>query len=127
MAEKTTEKGLTPKQRRCIAALISSGTVADAARAAGVTRTTVYKWRKLPHFAAALKEAESQALRDLARQMAGLGTLATNAIRDALQPEQEIGVRLRAAAIVVDRTPVLAELSSLVERIERLEANHANN
>jgi len=122
MAEKTTEKSLTPKQRRGIAAMMSTGTVVAAAQAAGVSPQTFYRWRKMPHFAQALRKAERDALDDLSRTMAGLGVLASSAIRDALSPEQPIGVRLRAADLVTSRTTALQEITNIIERLEALEA-----
>lgn len=113
---------VTPRQTLAIGALLASGRVTDAATAADVAPKTVYAWLKQPAFEAALSEAASAALAGLARRLAGLGDAAADAVEDALAEDQTIGVRLRAAALVIERAPALAEFTTLLERIERLEA-----
>ncbi|MFZ2358200.1 MAG: hypothetical protein WA040_02535 [Anaerolineae bacterium] len=119
MGEKVT---ITPRQTLAIASLLASGKVADAAKAADVAPKTVYAWLNQPAFQAALSDAAAHALRALARRLAGLGDAAADALKDALQDGQPIAVRLRAAALVTERTPALVQLVDLADRIERLEA-----
>ena len=72
-------------------------------------------------FKQALRQAEGEALRGLARQLAGLGDAAAEALRDALDQKQPMAMRLRAADMVTSRTPALLELVDLLGRIEALE------
>jgi hypothetical protein len=88
---------------------------------AGVNRATLYKWQANEAFAAALREAEAEAVAALSRALAGLGDAAAAALRDALGPGQKITVRLRAAEIVTDRLLKIRELVSLEERLAALE------
>ena len=53
---------LTPGQRLAVAALVSGETFAAAARAAGVSRRTVYDWRQLPDFTKAVDGRSREAL-----------------------------------------------------------------
>lgn len=122
MDEKVTENSLRPRQTAAIAALLASGKVTDAATAGGVTTKTVYAWLRQPDFSAALRAAESDALRSLSRRLAGLGGAAADALSDALDDRQPIGVRLRAADLVTQRGPALLELTGLLERVAQLEA-----
>ena len=122
MGEKVTENDLKPRQVAAIAALLATGKIPDASTAAGVSTKTVYAWLRQDAFKAELRQAESDALRGLARRLAGLGESAADALKDALDSEQNIGVRLRAADLVLSRGPALFELVNLVERLERLEA-----
>lgn len=121
MGENVTENSLRPRQTAAIAALLASGKVTDAAAAGGVTTKTVYAWLRQPDFSAALRTAESEALRGLSRRLAGLGDAAADALRDALDEGQPIGARLRAADLVTQRGPALLELTDLIERIAALE------
>lgn len=121
MGENVMENSLRPRQTAAIAALLASGKVTDAAAAGGVTTKTVYAWLKQPDFSAALRTAESEALRGLSRRLAGLGDAAADALRDALDEGQPIGARLRAADLVTQRGPALLELTDLIERIAALE------
>ena len=122
MGEKVTENDLKPRQVAAIAALLATGKIPDASTAAGVSTKTVYAWLRQDAFKAELRQAESDALRGLARRLAGLGESAADALKDALDSEQNIGVRLRAADLVLSRGPALFELVNLVDRLERLEA-----
>ena len=121
MIETATEKKLTATQRKAIEALLTTGNTTSAALAAGVHRSSLYRWQTEPLFVTALREAEGEAVAGLARSLAGLGDSAAAALRDALSPHQKITVRLRAAEIVTDRLLKLRELVALEERIAALE------
>lgn len=112
---------LTTKQRAAIVALLVEGDASKAAAAAGVSRQSLYRWMKQPVFAAELRAAEGEALRSLARQLAGLGDAAAAAVRDGLKEEQAIAVRLRAAALHLEKLGPVMDLADLVERVTQLE------
>lgn len=121
MPDETTEKKLTPAQRKAIEALLVSGNTTEAAKAAGVNRVTLYRWRNDPAFAEALRDAEAEALAGLSRSLAGLADGVAAALRDALAPGQKISVRLRASEIVIDRLLRLRELVEVERRLAVLE------
>lgn len=126
MGETVTENALRPRQVAAIAALLGTGKISDAATAGGVSTKTIYAWLKQDAFKAELRQAEGEALRHLARQLAGLGDAAAAALRDALDDSQPMAMRLRAADMVTARTPALLELVDLLGRIEALEAQREN-
>jgi len=121
MGKNLTEKKLTPKQAKAIESLMLTGSVTQAARAASVSRPTIYDWLKQPAFVAELQRLEGLALQGLARQLSALTEPAIQALSDGLQVGMPISARLRAAAVIIERAPVLLELSSLVARVESLE------
>ena len=53
---------LSPAQRLAVAAFVAGQTCAAAARAAGVSRRTIYNWRKEAAFTRAIDELSSEAL-----------------------------------------------------------------
>jgi hypothetical protein len=117
--------GLNPKQRRLIAELLAQPTQDAALTAAGVSFTTLRRWRAEPSFVAALDTARRELFQSgydalLALQAGNLSTLA--ALRDEAETES---TRLRAAvaleAALVKRYELLA-LGDLERRIEALEA-----
>lgn len=112
---------LTPKKYRAIESLLIDGSVTNAAKTANVSRQTVYDWLRDPTFAAELRRSEGLALQGLGRRLLALGELAGDALKDALQPSQPINTRVRAAQIVAERGPALAELSAVVARLEAME------
>lgn len=87
----------SPAQLRAIEALALGATFAAAAEAAGVDRTTVYRWRRDD---AAFVAGLNRALRDRAdamrAELEGLAAEAVETIRQLMRSGSE-GVRLRAA------------------------------
>lgn len=127
MNEKQTEKRLTPGQRKAVETLLTTGNVTEAALSAGCHRSTLYKWMDDETFTTALAEAEAEAVRSLSRNLAGLGDLATTALRAALGADQKMTVRLRAAEIVTDRLLKIRELVEFEQRLSALEKRYAND
>ncbi len=117
----TKEKGITSIKRKAVETLLTSGSITEAAEAAGVTRNTFYRWMADDMFLGALREAEAEAVVGLSRALAGLGDKAARALHDALEPHQKITVRLRAAEIVTANLLKLRELVALEARIAELE------
>jgi len=115
-------ENLTPKQLRALESYTLDGNASAAATAAGVSRKTFYEWMRDPLFIAELRRLDGAALEHLGRRVMGLGEGAAKALKDALDPSQLIAVRLRAAALVLERGPALAELTSILQRLEALEA-----
>lgn len=126
MSEILTEKKLTAQQRKAIETLFTTGSVSAAALAASVSRPTLYKWLADETFADAMQAAEAQAVAGLARSLAGLGESAAQALYDALQDNQKMSTRLRAAEIVTDRLLKLRELVTMESRIAALEASNGS-
>ncbi len=91
---------LSPKQRRAVEALLSTGEVAAAAREAGVNRVTLYRWLKQPAFLAAVRAAEAAALDELSRLLVRLGRTAAATLAKAMSdPAAPYPTRARAAAL----------------------------
>lgn len=115
-------KNLTPKQVLALDSLAIGGDVAGAARAAGVSRTTVYRWQEEPTFAGELRARTDGMLDALARRVLSLGDSAGAALADGLDSGQPIQHRLRAAALVCQHGPALAEITDILRRLAALEA-----
>ena len=122
MSEKVTPK-ITPKQRKAIESLMTNANVLDAAKAAGVSRQTIYRWMNTDlAFQQALCKAETEALTGLSRSLVTLGVKATQTLEQTLSDQgSSAGARVRAADIILGRLLQLRELVSLEERISRLE------
>lgn len=121
-------QNLQPPQLRALTVLLETGDKSKAAKAAKVSRTTLYRWLHTdPAFGAALEDATRQALREFSQTLVRLAAKAAAALDDALGAEQEIGTRLRAADIVTGRLLAVRELIDLEERIAALETAHAQN
>ncbi len=116
MAEK-----VTTRQRIAIQTYLETGSVASAAKAAGVTRQTFHRWRKQERFKWALSEAEKEALESLSRALVRLGEKATETLEDAMDGAEKESTKVRAADIVLSRLLQLRELVTLEERVAELE------
>ncbi|GIV77436.1 MAG: hypothetical protein KatS3mg050_1830 [Litorilinea sp.] len=111
---------VTPRQRKAIEALLTTGSITEASQAAGVARKTIYAWLKRDEFRAELHEAEAQALQSLSLSLVRLGEKAARTLGEAMDGERE-STRVRAADIVLQRLLQLRELVALEERVAALE------
>ena len=122
MSRKVTPGELTPKQRRAVEALLTTGDVASAARDAGVARETVHRWLKQPAFLQAVRGAEAAALDDLSRLLVRLGRTAAATLAKAMNDTAAPwATRVRAADAVLSRLLQLRELATLEARVAELE------
>ena len=113
---------LTPKQRQAVEALLTTGEVAAAAQAAGVSRDTLYRWLKQPAFLQAVRDTEARALDDLSRLLARLGRTAAATLAKAMSdPAAPWATRVRAADAALGRLLQLRELATLEARVAELE------
>jgi len=117
-----TLRSLTPKQRKAVEVLLSTGEVASAAQSLGVSRATLHRWLAEPVFVEAVRAAEAQALDDLSRMLVRLGRTAAGtlakAMSDAATP---MATRVRAADATLGRLLQLRELATLEARVAELE------
>jgi hypothetical protein len=109
--------------RLAIAALVATGNVREAAKAAGVAPKTLYYWNTQEAFKAELRAEELRALESFARELVSLAELTTKALRDGLQDEN-MTVRLRAASMALDGVLRVRELLTLEQRVSKLEGAH---
>lgn len=123
MSETATEKKLTPKQLKALASYLDSGDATQAGAAAGVNRSTFYRWaNEDPLFKAAMAEAEARALALAASRLARLADKAVSTIEDVLDSKTATTAqRLRAADIALGNLLRIRELVTLEQRLTALE------
>lgn len=128
MAENGTDsqKTITPRQARAIAALLTSGTVSSAATTSGTAVRTLHRWLSEDEsFKAALQDAESEILDGAARRLLSLHARAIDAVAAILDAEDAEDIspalKLRAAVAVIDATGKLMALRRLEARVADLE------
>lgn len=113
---------LSPRQRRAVEALMTTGEVHAASQAVGVSRQTIYRWMGESTFRAAMRASEAQALDDLSRSLVHLGRTAADTLASAMSdPATPPATRVRAADAVLGRLLQLRELATLEARVEELE------
>ena len=122
MRRDATDRQLTTRQQRAVAALLTTGDVPAAAEAVGVDKATLYRWMKQPVFLAAVREAEVGALDELSRTLVRLGRTAAGTLEAAMvDGAAPYPTRVRAADAVLGRLLQLRELATLEARVAELE------
>ena len=114
---------LSARKSRAIAALLSSASVLEAAKVAGIGERTLHRYLEEPGFRASLASAESDAIGAAVRRLCGdmAGNLATmREIRD--DPDQSAALRLRAAIALDASLQKWRDLATTEERLTALEA-----
>ncbi len=91
------------KQKQAIAVLLGGGTNHEAAAASGVRHETVCRWKQQCDFATELDAGQARLQSAVQYDLAVLHEKALARIADALD-DDEVGVRLRAASLVVSRS-----------------------
>ncbi len=114
--------GLSAKQERGIAALLSEASIAAAAVQIGVTERTVYRWLEDPTFVEAYRQARQHVVQ---QSLVRVQALTSNAVRvlEAVMTEAGVppGTRLAAAKVALEYAVKAVELEDLTARLSRLE------
>ena len=110
---------LSPRQRRAIIALVTCATVEEAAKAAQIGKTTIYKWLKEPSFADALEEARQEQAQEALTFLRSCLLRATRKLSDLLGSPNE-GIAHRAAVSLLDHGLKAIELTDQQQQIEAL-------
>jgi transposase len=109
--QNSTNSTLTSKQLEVIQALAAGASTTDAAKRAGIDRTTIYFWRKNGgDFEAALALARREFADSQKARLRELAEDAVNTVRELMSSaEVSPGVRLRAALSVLQSVGAMAE------------------
>ncbi len=118
--------GLSAKQETAVAALLSEATIAAAAAKVGVTERTLHRWLDDPDFSEAYRAARREAVgQAISRLQQGSTHAVTVLFMLMADKSVSSSVRLRAAIAVLDFSLRAVELEDLQQRVEALEAAHA--
>ena len=114
------EDGLTNRQRRAIPAIIEGPTMEAAARVAGVVKSTLYEWLKIPAFVDALEDGRGALYREGMDALKAAASKAARTLIGLLNSKDESLRRLTAVNILSLGVKAV-ELEDIEARIERLE------
>ena len=110
------------KKEAAILALLSSRNVEEAARTAGVTARTLYRWQKEPEFDAAYREARRAAVSQAnARLQQAAGAAATTILKLMVDSTVPATVRIRACECVLNHATKTIEIEDIEVRVAALE------
>src|SRR5580700_221882 len=110
------------KMDQAIAALLTQRNTDDAAKAVGISPTTLLKWLKLPEFQAAYREARRAAYgQAVARLQQGTSAAATTLLKTLIDPNTPASVKVRAAEAIFNHASKAIEIEDIEARVSELE------
>jgi len=120
--------GLSTRQKRAIAALLSCRDVRTAAEQCKVSERTLHRWLADDSaFQAALSQAEGAAIDTATRRLVQLQGAAIDTLKRLLADDDvSDSVRLRAAGNVLDYLLKLRELRNIEQRLTELERRYGD-
>ena len=115
---------LPRKQEAAIAALLTQRTIDEAAKATGVSVSTLRRWMAIPNFREAYLKARRDAVtQGYARLQQNCGAAGTVLLKLMADPATKASTRVQAARSILEFATQSLETEDLLLRIERLEEN----
>jgi len=112
----------TARQQRALAALLETGRPDDAASSAGVSARTLRRWRTMPEWVGAMREARRRLIRETTAILAGESVGALNTLREIhADPAAPAHARTSAAVAVLRSALESHRDDELAERLDRIE------
>jgi transposase-like protein len=110
------------KQGEAIVALLVQRNIEEAARAAGVSPSSLLRWMKQPEFQSGLREARRGAFSQaIARLQQASATAVSVVLKMMADPATPASVRLRAADSVLGHAAKAIEIEDIEARVTELE------
>lgn len=111
---------MTGKHERALAALLAEPTIDQAAKAAGITPRTLYRYLTIPEFAELYKAARRQSVEQALTQVQSSTGKAAETLK-RLMTCGKPSIELQAARSVLEFAIRAVELNDVIERLEVLE------
>jgi hypothetical protein len=116
------QQKLGGKQEAAVLALLASRGVEDAARTAGVTPRTLYRWIKEPAFNAAFRAAKRDAYGQAIARLHQMASAAVSTLGKVMvDPATPPATKVRAADSTLNHTAKAIEIEDIEARVTQLE------
>ena len=124
-----TADSLTPKQTRALLALLKHPTLKEAAAAAGVGETTLWRWTQEPSFKTAYMDARREAVKQSIAHLQSATGEAVTCLRGVMNSSSASdAAKVSASRAVLELALKAVEIEDLAERLATLEkAMQGNN
>jgi hypothetical protein len=110
------------KVERAIAALLSHGTLGQAAVASDISESTLRRWLKEPHFQAAYGQAKRQLLEGTINRLRSIGDDAVDGLSEVVKDKNSpAGARVSAGRAILEIMLKAVEAQDLADRLDKLE------
>lgn len=118
----------TQKKDKALQALLSCGTLQEAAELAGVAPRSIYTWlREDPAFRSAYDNMKSSCLQNIADKTASNAAAAVDTLKTIMSDDSNTaGARTNAARILLDNYVRLVELVDFEQRLSAVEESLSN-
>jgi transposase len=114
---------LSRKQEDAISALLTQGTLAEAASLTGIGEATLRRWLQRDDFQAAYRRARREAVSQAVAHVQRVSGEAVETLRTIMNDDQKLsGARVTAARVILEMSIKAVELEDLEVRIAALEA-----
>ncbi len=111
-----------PKAEKVLVALLHHGAVRAAAKEAGVSEATVFRYLQDPEFQAHYRDARRQLVETAIAQLQSDCTIAVRVLREVAEDKNSpASSRVAAARTIIEQSIGAIELMDLQERVEHLE------
>ncbi len=124
MTDEQTTDTLTPAQHKAISALLTEGSIRQAAEAALVKERTLYRWLQMPAFADEYRVARREATRQAVAKLQQVSGKAADRLEHLLIHGTP-AVQLGAARTILEFAVKAVELEDLEARLNALEEAYA--
>lgn len=116
------ESALPPKQELVLQAVISHPTLKEAAAAAGISETTLWRYMREEGFSRRLREARREAFDHAATRLQRASGDAVGVLSELMRKEDtQAAARISAARTILEYSSRAAEQGELRARVEELE------
>jgi uncharacterized protein (DUF885 family) len=114
---------LSRKEETAISALLTQGTLAEAAQVAGIGEATLRRWLQLDDFKTAYRRARREAVSQAVAHLQRVSGEAVETLRAIMNDDQKpSSARVTAARVILELSIKAVELEDLEVRIAALEA-----
>ncbi len=111
-------EGISPRDELVALAIATGGTLADAARASGAGRRTVYDIVRRPHVVARIQQIRREMLAEAMSKLASLAGRAVDTIAEVMEDRAVTPhTRVWAATVILEKTLALAGHVAVTEEM----------
>ena len=116
------------KKEAAVSALITSASIAEAARLAGVGERTLYSWLTDKTFQEQYRTARREVVNQALAQLQRVSSIAVNTLSEIMEDTKApAGSRVSASKAVLELAIRAVELEDILQRLEALEVEVARS
>jgi transposase-like protein len=112
---------ISPKQQKAILSLLGKDSVIEAARAAGVNPSTIFRWLQEENFASVYRQARFDCWQQSLAILTRASSVAAQTLQDiCLDPEAPSTAKVSASRAILEHARACVETESLAVDVKKL-------